>query len=307
MKKLFSKELLIGITVLLTLLILYFGIEYLKGINVFHSANYYYASYTNVAGLAQSAPVTVNGYKVGLVREINYEYDNPGHVRVELSLNKELKLPQGTQAVLVTDMLGTSTIELHMATSGTYHKVGDELIGVNSKGLMDNLSGEMLPNINAILPHVDSLLLAVTDIVTDPALTNSVRRLDNVMANLESATASLSVAMKNVPSITSGASSTMGNVDELTRNLAAISADLKAVSAQLGTLPIDSTYQNIHAITQNLDAITTSLNSDESSLGLLLRDPGLYNNLNNSAAHLDSILLDMQRCPKRYIPAIKIF
>lgn len=77
MKTIQKKELMIGLTVLITLLILFFGIDYLKGVNVFKAANYYYASYTNVAGLAQSAPVTVNGYKVGLVREINYEYDNP--------------------------------------------------------------------------------------------------------------------------------------------------------------------------------------------------------------------------------------
>ena len=82
MKKFFSREIIIGLSVLLSLLILFFGIDYLKGINVFKAANYYYASFTNVAGLAQSAPVTVNGFKVGLVREINYEYDNPGHVHL---------------------------------------------------------------------------------------------------------------------------------------------------------------------------------------------------------------------------------
>ena len=100
MKKLLSKELIIGASVLLSLLILFFGIDYLKGINVFKSANYYYASYTNVAGLTQSAPVTLNGYKIGLVREINYEYDNPGHVLVEISLDKQLKVPVGTKAPL---------------------------------------------------------------------------------------------------------------------------------------------------------------------------------------------------------------
>ena len=116
MKTLFRKELMIGLTVLVMLLILFFGIDYLKGINVFHPANYYYATYENVEGLAQSAPVTVNGYKVGLVREIEYEFDNPGHIRVELSLDKQLKVPRGSRAVLTTDMLGTSTIALELAS-----------------------------------------------------------------------------------------------------------------------------------------------------------------------------------------------
>ena len=84
MKKKFSKEVVIGATVVLAMLILFFGIEYLKGINVFKAANYYYVSYTNVTGLTVSSPVNVNGFKVGLVRDIKYEYDNPGHVLVEL-------------------------------------------------------------------------------------------------------------------------------------------------------------------------------------------------------------------------------
>lgn len=119
MKKLFSREIIIGTSVLIALLVLVFGINYLKGVNIFKDSNYYYASYTNVTGLAQSAPITLNGYKVGLVKEIAYEYDNPGHVKVELSLDKKLRLPEGTEAVIVTDMLGTSTIELRMGTSAT--------------------------------------------------------------------------------------------------------------------------------------------------------------------------------------------
>ena len=100
MKKLFSREVKIGAAVLIALIALVFGINYLKGVNIFKSANYYYASYTNVTGLAQSAPVTVNGYKVGLVREVAYEYDNPGHVKVELSLDRQLRVPEGTSPTL---------------------------------------------------------------------------------------------------------------------------------------------------------------------------------------------------------------
>ena len=93
MKKIFSKEFIIGICVILTAVILYVGIEFLKGANLFKSTNYYYATFTNVEGLAESAPVNLNGFKVGLVREISYEYDNPGHVKVKMDLDKNLRLP----------------------------------------------------------------------------------------------------------------------------------------------------------------------------------------------------------------------
>ncbi|MDE5835505.1 MAG: MlaD family protein [Paramuribaculum sp.] len=301
MKKTFSKELLIGLCVLATLLILFFGIDYLKGINVFKAANYYYASYTDVAGLAQSAPVTVNGYKVGLVREIEYEYDNPGHVKVELSLDRKLKVPTGTEAVLVTDMLGTSSIELKMASGKEYHAVGDKLIGVNSKGLMDNVSNEILPAVGNMVPKIDSLLTAVTALVTDPAMTSSVKRLDNIMANLETSTRQLSAVMASVPNIAGDAKVTMGNVREISQNLTGLSADLSAAAAELKKMPLDSTLNNVYRITANLEYITRQLNSKNSSAGLLLTDPTLYNNLVNATASVDSLLIDIKKNPKRYI------
>ncbi|MBO5455441.1 MAG: MCE family protein [Muribaculaceae bacterium] len=307
MKKFFSREIIIGLSVLLSLLILFFGIDYLKGINVFKAANYYYASFTNVAGLAQSAPVTVNGFKVGLVREINYEYDNPGHVRVELSLDRKLRIPKGTKAVIATDMLGTSSIELKMSAHPDYHDVGDHLEGVEGSGLMDKVSTELMPTIMSIAPHIDSLVVSLNTIAGDPALLNAVRRLDVIMANLETSTTQLNRSMAAVPAIVTHANGTMANVEQLSANLNQVSAALAVISEDLKKMPLDSTMRNINNITANLDLATKQLNSTNSSLGLLLNDPSLYHNINNSAAHIDSILIDLKRQPKRYIPSIKVF
>lgn len=294
MKTMQKKELMIGLTVLVTLLILFFGIDYLKGVNVFKAANYYYASYTNVAGLAQSAPVTVNGYKVGLVREINYEYDNPGHIRVELSLDRKLQVPVGTEAVLVTDMLGTSSIELRMGKDTRMHQVGDKLVGVNSSGLMDNVTNDILPSVASALPKIDSLLTAVTALVSDPALLGAVKRLDAVMVNLERSTTALSATMARTPGIASDAQATMTNVRQ-------ISADLTQVTAALREMPLDSTMANVQSLTARLNELSGQLQSRDSSLGLLLNDPSLYNSLNGAVGSLDSLLQDVKRHPKRYI------
>ena len=307
MKKFFSREIIIGLSVLLSLLILFFGIDYLKGINVFKAANYYYASFTNVAGLAQSAPVTVNGFKVGLVREINYEYDNPGHVRVELSLDRKLRIPKGTKAVIATDMLGTSSIELKMSAHPDYHDVGDHLEGVEGSGLMDKVSTELMPTIMSIAPHIDSLVVSLNTIAGDPALLNAVRRLDVIMANLETSTTQLNRSMAAVPALVTHANGTMANVEQLSANLNQVPAALAVISEDLKKMPLDSTMRNINNITANLDLATKQLNSTNSSLGLLLNDPSLYHNINNSAAHIDSILIDLKRQPKRYIPSIKVF
>ena len=304
MNKLFSREIIIGASVLIALLALVFGINYLKGVNIFKAANYYYASYTNVAGLAQSAPVTLNGYKVGLVRDIAYEYDNPGHVKVEISLDRQLLLPEGTSAVIVTDMLGTSTIELRRGTSPNLLEVGSKISGVVGSGLMDKVSTELMPSIIQIAPHIDSLVVALTAVAADPALVNSVRRLDAIMANLEATTTQLN---RTVPALLKNANSTMANVSDISANISQVSSALAVLSDDLKRMPLDSTLRNINSITANLDEATSKLNSTNSSLGLLLNDPGLYHNLNNSAAHVDSILIDLKKQPKRYIPSIKIF
>lgn len=304
MKKLFSREIIIGASVLIALLALVFGINYLKGVNIFKAANYYYASYTNVTGLAQSAPVTLNGYKVGLVRDISYEYDNPGHVKVEISLDRQLLLPEGTSAVIVTDMLGTSTIELKMGTSPNLLEVGSKIAGVEGSGLMDKVSTELMPSIMQIAPHIDSLVVALTAVAADPALVSSVKRLDAIMANLEATTTQLNRA---VPALLKNTNATMANVSEISANISQVSKTLAVLSDDLKNLPLDSTVNNLKNITTNLDEATSKLNSTNSSLGLLLNDPGLYHNLNNSAAHVDSILIDLKKQPKRYIPSIKIF
>lgn len=307
MKNLSSREIKIGLAVLIALVAIIFGINFLKGVNIFKASNYYYASYTNVTGLAQSAPVTLDGFKVGLVRSIEYDYDDPGHVKVELSLDKRLRLPEGTVAVIVSDLLGTATIDLRVGTSDKMLEVGAKLPGGESAGLMDKVSTELMPNIMTIAPHLDSLIVSLNNVAGNPALLRSVDRLDLIMANLEQTTRQLNASMAAMPAIVGNVNTAMANVNEISKDLNKLSQALAEVSEDLKTMPLDSTMRHIHTITANLDRATEQLNSTNSSLGLLLNDPGLYNNINNSAAHLDSILIDLQRQPKRYIPSIKVF
>ena len=294
-----KKRFAIGLSVILALLVVIFGINYLKGINMFKAANYYTVSYTNVSGLTQSAPVMLNGYKVGIVRSINYEYDNPGHVLVELSLDKELRLPEGTKAVIAVDMLGTASVQLNMGTAQQYVKVGERIPGETATGMMDNISQEMLPTIVAMLPKVDSILMSLNTIVANPALVSSVERLDRVMANLESSSRQLNAFMGTMPAIASDAKGITGNLNLM-------SSDLTEMTKRLNALPIDSTMQNVQAASESLKQLMAQLNNPNSTLGALTHDKALYNNLNQSAASLDSLLKDVKANPKRYIH-IKVF
>jgi len=289
-----KKFVAIGISVVAALAILVFGINYLKGINLFHTSNYYYAVYENVTGLAVSAPVTANGFKVGQVREMEYMYDNPGHVRVELALDGKLRVTEGTVAVLGTDLLGTATISLEMPKSDKYAPVGSNLASRQNSGLMDNVSGELMPGIVGLIPKIDSLLVVVTDLVADPALAQSVKRLDAITANLETMSANLSGATCQLPSV-------MNNAADVVNNLNSMTCHLDSLSDELRGLPLNETMANVLTLTENLKNTTEQLKSSDSSLGLLMNDPGLYNSLNHTVASLDSLINDVKAHPKRYL------
>ena len=294
MKKIFRKEVIIGLIVALSIVVLVVGIDFLKGVNVFKAANYYYVTYTNVEGLAVSAPVSVNGYKVGLVRDISYEYDNPGHVRVELSLDKSLRVPKGTKAVLGTDLLGTASIKLDMAPGGDFHNVGDVLVGENASGLMDNVSGEVLPSVSKVMTKVDTLLTNVNVLVSDPAIAASVKRLDAITANLEATSRQLNAVVKTLPPIAK-------NVNAITENVSVMSGNLSGFSSTLNGLPVDSLVDNLNCMSANLRQLSLQLNDRNSTLGQLMNDRELYDNINSAVSSLDSLLIDVKKNPKRYI------
>lgn len=289
-----KKEVTIGLCVLLALGVLIFGVNYLKGVNLFKAANYYYAEYDNAAGLQVSAPVSLNGFKVGQVRSISYEYDNPGHVKVELALDRKLKVPAGSKAIIEQDILGTSAIVLHMSGSSEYEKVGATLSGETAKGLMDNVSQNLMPGVSAIFLKIDSLLTSINALVGDPALLASVKRLDAITRSMEATMAQLNKATASLPA-------TMGNVNAISGNLNTVSSDLASFSGELEKMPIDSIMDNVNALSANLRQLSEELDNPESTLGLITHDRALYDNLNGAAASLDSLLIDVKKNPKRYI------
>ncbi|MDE6283058.1 MAG: MlaD family protein [Muribaculaceae bacterium] len=289
-----KKEVIIGLCAVIAIAVLFFGIEFLKGVNVFKPANFYTASYTNVAGLQVSAPVTLNGFKVGQVSDIRYEYDNPGHVLVEMSLDKALKVPVGSKAIIEQDLLGTAAVALHLSDSNDFHNVGSKLIGETSAGMLASVSDDLMPQVNAILPKVDTLLTNINLLVANPALQTSITRLDNITLQLEGTMRSVNGTVAKLPPIVS-------NVNGITTNVNDITADLAVLSAQLKTLPVDSLVDNLMVVSENLKALSAQLDNPNSTLGALTHDRQLYDNLNAASASLDSLLIDVKRNPKRYI------
>ena len=295
MKKLFSKEFIIGLSVIVAVLVLFFGIEYLKGINLFKPANFYVAEYSNVAGLEVSAPVSIDGYKVGQVREINFNYEKPGKIEVVLALNKSLRLPKDSRAVIATSLLSGAYVEIKMGKSGQLAEVGSTIQGETAPDMMASLSDQVLPSVGSILPRVDSLLANLNTLVADPALSQSIKRLDKITADISASTAGLRTVMgTQVPGLMSKTGKVANNLDTITRNLGILSYQLKQ-------LPLDKTMGNVNEVTENLVKFSDQLNSSNSTLGKLNNDPELYERINRVTADIDSLIIDIQKNPKRYI------
>ena len=295
MKKKFNKEFVIGLSVIIAIVILIFGIDYLKGINLFRPAHYYLAYYENVDELTVSSPVLINGYKVGQVREINFNYTKPGKIEVVLALDKNIQLPEGSKAEIGTTLLSGARIELTMGHGpGMIPSGGEVPTGVKA-GLMASVQDGLMPAVTGILPKVDSLLYNLNILVADPALTASIQRLDGITGNLLATTNGLNSTMNNqVPKLAN-------NTVKITQSLDTIVGNLGQLSYQLKSLPLDATVDNVNQLTANLSQFSRQLNDKNSTLGLLTSDPELYNRLNQVSADIDSLIVDIKKNPKRYI------
>lgn len=283
------KEMKIGLAGIAALLLLFFGINYLKGINLFQSERFYYVDFTNINGLAQSSPVFANGLKVGIVQEIEYNYQRPGHVTVGIEMDQNMKIPTGSKAEIMTEMLGTVKMNLLLnLDSSTYCNEGDTLIGISNEGIMGAAEKELLPKLNQILPKVDSVMTSLHRLLSDPALAGTLRNAEQLTASLHASSRQLNRVMSNdLPKL-------MDNATAITDNLRSMTDNLKGVDYAATFSKVDSTLQNVQLLTEKL-------NRRDNTMGLLMNDPAFYENLNATAANAASLLKDLQEHPKRYV------
>lgn len=289
MKNVFSKEAKIGLVTLISLALLYFGVNYLKGINLFQPANHYNVSFTNVKDVTVSSPVFVEGFKVGLVRSINYDYQATDKITVEISLEDEMKINKGSYIKIVKSFLGGA--ELHIFLNkyvDSYYKPGDTIEGRMGEDMIASVQDKLLPEIENILPKIDSILGGLQTLINHPALSQSLDHIQQTTANLEKSTVRLnSLLAKDVPVIVS--------------NLQQITNDFSVVSNNLKGLDLKGTFNSINATIDNLKLTTEKLNSSDNTIGLLLNDKQLYENLNSTSENASKLLFDLKQNPKRYV------
>ncbi|PNE27140.1 mammalian cell entry protein [Tannerella sp. oral taxon 808] len=289
MKMKFTKEVTIGIVTIISLTLLYMGVNYLKGINLFRPVNRYYVVCSNVKDLTISSPVFVEGFKVGLVRTITYDYSTTGRILVEINLEKGMRINRGSYVALEKTLL--SGAEMHIQLNkyvDEYLQSGDTIEGRQPEDMISTVQNEMLPQVMALLPKLDSILTGLQTLVNNPALAQSLDNIERTTAGLEQSSRQLNrLLQKDVPTIAG--------------NLTTASANFSALSGDLRTLDLNGTVNSLNQTLGNLNQTTAKLNSKDNSMGLLLNDSLLYNNLNRTVNSANGLLIDFKEHPKRYV------
>lgn len=291
-KKFFGREVRVGIMAIVAIFILYFGLNFLKGIDIFTSIDNYYARYENIDGLVPSSPVYVKGMKVGQVEEIKYDFSKLESFVVRISVSHDIEIPKGAKVELMDEgLMGGKAIQLiydPIASNQPLYSAGDTVESQVGGGLMAKLSSDLMPKIESISTQADSLLRSVRVLIESNQIKNSLGSIEKTTADLALSSAQLKKMMnKDLPKI-------IGDVNVIT-------SDFRQVSGNLKSIDYAATFASINHTIANLNLITDKVNSKEGSIGLLLNDKTLYNNLSNTAGNADKLLIDLQQNPKRYV------
>lgn len=277
----YSRELRVGVLAIICLVILYFGFNFLKGINIFSPTKVYVGTFDRINGLTAQAPVYIKGYQVGLVESIQYDFKQNPAFTVNVSIDKTIELPRGTQMALVADgLLGGGAIELQLPTMPNrampYQK-GDTLPTQIVPGLIDNLQTGILANLDSLLAEANTLLASLNDQMSEGSLYATLQNIEQITQNLAISSKDLRALTHNqLPDI-------MDKADATIQGLNDIVDDVKAVDIQGTVGMVDSTLNTLNA----------ALQSQEGTVGMLLNDKTLYDNLNNALLDLDQALLNV--------------
>lgn len=291
MMKYLTKEVKVALVVTAGIVVLFFGLNFLKGAAMFSGNETYYIEFKNVSGLSVSSPIYADGFKVGVVSDIQFDYDHKSATKVVVELNKDLRIPKGSSAEIVSDMLGNVQINLLLANNPRERILpGETIQGTINSGMMAK-AANLIPAVEQMMPKLDSILTSLNNLLADPSIAQSLHNIQTITQDLTVTTREVNTLMgglnRKMPGILAKADETLDHTNQLTGNLA--------------SLDVQSTFDQVNQTLANVQELTDKLNDQKGTLGLLINDPGLYHHVDATVRNADSLVLDLKTHPKRYV------
>ena len=284
-----AREIKVGALAIVCLFLLIFGFNFLKGVNIFSPTNSYHGRFVNLHGLEEQAAVYISGHKVGQVDNIEYDFTRDSAFTIDISINKDIALPQGTQMALISDgLLGGVAIELQLAESQESIAHGSFIPTTYVPGLVESLQGELLAKLSAAVEDVDSLVASLQTQVAGNHIHSTLTNVDRISGDLTVVSGDLKRMMRTqVPTI-------VNNADTAIANLNTVVADLKAADLKATVARVDTAVDNVNAI-------LADVRSEKGTLGQLIYNKSLYKHIDATVLSADSLLVDLKAHPKRYV------
>jgi phospholipid/cholesterol/gamma-HCH transport system substrate-binding protein len=277
----YSREFKVGVLAILCLVILYFGFNFLKGINIFSPTKVYVGTFDRINGLTAQAPVYIKGYQVGLVESIHYDFKQHPAFTVNVSIDKDIELLRGTQMALVADgLLGGSAIELQlpmMPNRAMPYQKGDTLPTHIVPGMMDNLQTGLLATLDSLLNQANILLASLNNQMEQGSLYNTLQNVKNITNNL-------AVSSRDIRALTHN------QLPELLTKVDGTVLELQELVGDINSAEIQQTIGNLD---NTITTLNTALQSPNGTVGMLLNDKELYDNLNSALQNLDAAVMNV--------------
>lgn len=301
-----KKEVKIGLIVIAGIFLLIYGLNFLKGKNIFDTRNKYYVIYDNVGGLTISNPVYFNGFVVGRVNKISFLDDQSGRMSVEITLREtDLKIPTGSVARIFSDgLLGTKAISIDFSKEKTFLQDGDTLKPDLQASITDEVARQVKPlkdKAESLISTVDTLIQEITSIFNDGtkgSLRHSLQNMDEITGEFKGLVVEerqkLKKIMENIESISTNLRKNNEAITGLLKNLNQISDTLVRAN-------IAQTISQANIALLQTAEVMKKINSGQGSLGMLVNDDKLYKNLESASKDLDQLLIDLKAHPKRYV------
>lgn len=293
-----SKEIKVALLGIVALVILYFGFKFLKGAELFSDTRTYYVVYQNVDGLTASNPVMLNGVQVGSVQHLKLMPKEHNNILVEIEVGEELQIGDSTIAALASsDLLGSKAITLYLGNSKKLYKGGERLLSFNEKSIADMLTTKAVP----VIDKVDTTLARVNRLLDSEAKENLQLILANTQATTEALNAMLRANQGNINEITSNTNKLMASLIKTQRHIDRMALNMAEITDTLKQAEVNKLVDNANKAVVEMQQTVAKLNSNQGSMGKLMNDDALYQNMTRSTEALNMLLRDIQAYPKRYV------